>query len=222
MLAMYAWYMLRNMSRYAYVPSPPTPSTVNVPQGPDVIEEPMNLEGLVTWTLNLNRVIQRLERSQRHGNRGNTTRYNQTKIWIQGCISHLLSASAEDPSKMWSSLTGDSELCESDDSPSRGFGVLVPAKTSRSGLLRHGLIAAFWWNWIWDFEGFCKHVEEVHNCPHLFKLQQLHQATMNFSMTLHHQSLFTFSELREVSDLDEWAVMHYGEEAPDDEGIQEF
>ena len=45
---------------------------------------------------------------------------------------------------------------------------------------------------------------------------------MNFPMTLHHQSLFTFSELREVSDLDEWAVMHYGEEAPDDEGIQEF
>ena len=35
---------------------------------------------------------------------------------------HLHGASAEDRNKMWSSLTRDSELSESDSSPSRGFG----------------------------------------------------------------------------------------------------
>ena len=91
MLAMYAWYMLRNMSRYTYVPPPPTPSTVSVPLGPNVTEESVNFEGLVTWTPK--RILGKLERAQRRGNRGSSMLYEQLKIWLQKCIGSIHDAS---------------------------------------------------------------------------------------------------------------------------------
>ena len=83
----FSWYMMRNMSKFSYVPPPPVPSTLGVSHEPEVTEEPMSLEGKVTWTLK--RVLQRLERAQRPRNQGNTMRYNQMRIWLQSCISQL-------------------------------------------------------------------------------------------------------------------------------------
>ena len=102
LLAMYTWYMMRNLSKFSYVPPPPVPSTLGVSHEPEVTEEPMSLESRVTWTLK--RVLQRLERAQRRGNQGNTMRYNEMRIWLQSCISHLHEATAEDRSKMWNAL----------------------------------------------------------------------------------------------------------------------
>ena len=38
-LAVYTWYMLRNFTKFHYTPPPPMPSTMDVPQAPEVSED---------------------------------------------------------------------------------------------------------------------------------------------------------------------------------------
>ena len=145
------------------------------------------------------------------------------RIWLQNCISHLHEATAEDGSNMWNALTGDSELSESDGSPSYELG-----RDERAVLVQsHG---------------------EIYRC--LVKLLELEkvETTVNLlnvfadafktpeppppesddeSMPEETQSerlrRYQNSEQCEVSDPDEWAVIHSGRNDDENEtGEQEF
>ena len=54
------------MNRYAYVPPPPVPSTLNVGSEPKVEHNETGIEGLVTWTLV--RLMGRLKSAKETGN----------------------------------------------------------------------------------------------------------------------------------------------------------
>ena len=219
LLAMYTWYMLRNF-KFNYVPPPPTPTTLGVSHEPQVTEEPTSLEGTVTWTLN--RVLRRLERSHRRGNQGHIMKYNQMRIWLQNCISHLHEATAEDRSKMWNALTGDSELSESDGSPSFELG-----RDERALLVQsHGEIYRCLVKLL-ELEKIETNMNLLNVFADAFKTPDPPpQESEDESMAQETQSerlrRYQNSEQCEVSDPDEWAVIHYGRNDEDETGEQEF
>ena len=114
LLAIYSWYMLHNMNQHTYVPVSPVPNTLNVTTEPKVEHNETSLEGLVTWTSA--RVIRRLKRANAAGNIGQGMRFSKSQKWLESCLCHLPKATVRD--KVLTSLTGEHELSDGDDSPS--------------------------------------------------------------------------------------------------------
>lgn len=115
LLAIYSWYMLHNMNRYAYVPPPPMPSTLNVGSEPKVERNETSIEGLVTWTLV--RVMRRLKSAKETGNIGRIMRFQQSEKRLESCFYHLPNASNVDKERIITLLSGEHELSDDDDSP---------------------------------------------------------------------------------------------------------
>ena len=103
------------MNRYAYVPPPPVPSTLNVGSEPKVEHNETSIEGLVTWTLV--RLMGRLKSAKETGNIGRIMRFQQLEKRLESCLCHLPNASNVDKERIITLLSGEHELSDDDDSP---------------------------------------------------------------------------------------------------------
>ena len=149
-------------------------------------------------------------------------KYNQMRISLQNCISHLHEATAEDRSKMWNALTVDSELSESDGSPSYELG-----RDERALLVQsHGEIYRCLVKLL-ELEKIETNMNLLNVFADAFKTPDPPpQESEDESMAQETQSerlrRYQNSEQCEVSDPDEWAVIHYGRNDEDETGEQEF
>ena len=223
LLVVYSWYMMRSGKDFKHTQVPMFPETLKAFAEPQVTHENTSVEGLVTWTLV--RVRGRLKRATEAGNIGDGMKYQQMQRWLEACPLHLPEASLENRQKILDSGNDEYELSEDDNSPSYNLG-----KVERDFLANsHG---------------------EVHKClVRLLELQRVDTTTdllgifaevfrtpdpvdSDESMLEETRSerlaRYRSSEQCEISDPDDWAIIHYRtgthetEDKESTDGVEEF
>ena len=219
----YSWYMMRSGKNFKHVQVPLFPETLNAFAEPQVTHEYTSVEGLVTWTLA--RVRGRLKRATETGNIGAGMKYQQMQRWLEACLLHLPDASLENRQETLDSLNDAYELSEDDNSPSYNLGKVERDFLANSHEEVHRcLVKLLELQKVETTTELLGIFGEIFRTPvHPDSDESMHEETQSERLTRYRNS-----EQCEVSDPDEWAVIHYGTGAHETEdndstdGVEEF
>ena len=218
----YSWYMMRSDKNPNIAQVPLFPDTLTAFIGPQVTHEYTSFEGLVTWTLV--RVRGRLRRATETGNIGAAMRYQQMQRWLESCLHHLPTASLQDREKTLNSLSDEYELSEDDNSPTYNLGRDERNLLSNSHEEIHKCILK-----LLELQRVEMTMDLLRTFAEIFRTPEVPDPDSDESMHVETQSerlrRYRDAEQCEVSDPDEWAVLHYGRpptESADEETTEEL
>ena len=138
-----------------------------------------------------------------------------------GCIGSLHEASEMDRRTMMMDLTGDGSLSDSDESPTSGFGECETALMVDTHKDIHGcLVRLMELGTIEEIKDLIDVFAEAFSTPP--PDPESSDESMPEETRSQRLRRYQNSTQAEISDPDEWADVHYGPEAPNDDGVQEF